>query len=60
MPKQTDNQTDYLRFIRVLNEIGIPFESHEDGKLADVTLNASASDKHVTFTFLDGDYQYSN
>lgn len=60
MAEESENNTGYQRLVKVLEGIGIPFEIHEDGKFSDVTINASASDKYVTLTFLDGEFQYSN
>ena len=60
MATERDNRAGYQRLVGVLEGIGIPYEIHEDGKFTDVTINASASDKHVTLTFIGGEFQYSN
>ncbi|WP_372997308.1 hypothetical protein [Marinobacter sp.] len=60
MAEEQDNRTGCQQLVQVLEDIGIPFEIHEDGKFSDVTINASASDKYVTLTFIDGAFQYSD
>jgi hypothetical protein len=60
MVEEHDDNTGYQRLLEVLEGVGIPFEIHKDGKFSDVTINASASDKYVTLTFLDGEFKYSN
>jgi hypothetical protein len=56
--------TDYEKLLKVLNGIGIPYETYEKDEISseykDITINANASDKYVTITFKNGKFSYSN